>query len=620
MTSMSEELDNQAVARVAQACNQCRQRKGRCNGKRPCDFCERHSIECCYESKQKRRGPGKSKEYIRLLESRLRNTTRGQEKGHIRQPISQVGSATGSEQFKGSQNSLESQMLCSSIPTENVVGLLEPTLGRLNTRYPFLSMPLLMTELATLDPTTNVAWCALFDSVIALAMLFPNPNPSIAVCIEAARTMFKGTHAQLPRILSSEPDILVIEALLALTLLAKLLSEAQIAAQLISVTARLLQITVLQRNPSHTMPLESIDDRHRRAFWTAYILDMEICSQCGLPPAIDDEEFGVVAQRPQMRGSLQGLSNFLQLRVEAVVLASIIHKRLYRRKAIELSYKQLIPNIIEIDWGLGYWPLTVAPVPIPDIEDSAAAIQKDDDFGVLVMHLEFYNCVGMASWAARRYDMGADAVVSNVVENSRVMSALRKCRKTARATLGLLEALHGRSFIELWDIMGYLLSAVLILFLGILEDPVSLNARSDLQAVASFRDFLKTAIRDGCDFQRLLQSCLQIEQLAQLAIDEGQALVSADYREATAIETNDEDTRMKIQTIRDALASCVYPMYVAHGLLTSSGNRDSATASILDEVLFVTKTEDRRFGLLTPACLRDMQSEGSSDSFAYALQ
>ncbi|KAI1267747.1 hypothetical protein F5Y18DRAFT_309655 [Xylariaceae sp. FL1019] len=59
MTSMSEKLDSQAAARVGQACNRCRKAKARCDGRRPCRFCERHSIECIYESRQRTRGPGR---------------------------------------------------------------------------------------------------------------------------------------------------------------------------------------------------------------------------------------------------------------------------------------------------------------------------------------------------------------------------------------------------------------------------------------------------------------------------------------------------------------------------------------------------------------------------------
>ncbi|KAI1267748.1 hypothetical protein F5Y18DRAFT_378722 [Xylariaceae sp. FL1019] len=467
-------------------------------------------------------------------------------------------------------------------------------------------MPLLMTELVTLDPRTNVAWCALLDSVTALAMLFPNPNPNRAVCIEGARTMFKGTYAQVPQILSCKTDILAIEALLAMTLLAKLLSEPQIAAQLISSIARMLQITILQRNPSHAMPLECVDDRHHRAFWTAYILDMEICSQSGLPPAIDDEEFGVVAQRPKMKASLQGLSSVLQIRVESVVLECIIYRLLYRRKVFEVPNDQLIPNIMEIDWGLGYWPLTIAPLPIPSIEDSAVSIHGGTDFGVLVMYLEFYNCATMASWAARRYSTELNASVPNVVEKLRVGSALKKSKKAARATLGLVEALDERPFIELWDIMSYFLCAVLILLLGILENPLSPDTRFDMQTIASFRNFLERSLRNGCDFQRLLQGCLRIEEVAQHAMREGQALVLADYQGMDATENLNEDPSKKIQTIKDALASCVYPMYVAHGLLTNMENRDRATVDILSELLFIAKIEDRRFGLFTPDCLRDI--------------
>ncbi|KAF5554616.1 fungal specific transcription factor factor domain-containing protein [Fusarium mexicanum] len=58
--------------RVANACLRCQKRKIRCDGETPsCTHCIEQSAQCEY-TERRRRGPGKSKQYILMLEERLR--------------------------------------------------------------------------------------------------------------------------------------------------------------------------------------------------------------------------------------------------------------------------------------------------------------------------------------------------------------------------------------------------------------------------------------------------------------------------------------------------------------------------------------------------------------------
>jgi hypothetical protein len=41
---------------VKNACNHCRNKKNKCNGKNPCELCIKHKIKCIY-TPHKKRGP-----------------------------------------------------------------------------------------------------------------------------------------------------------------------------------------------------------------------------------------------------------------------------------------------------------------------------------------------------------------------------------------------------------------------------------------------------------------------------------------------------------------------------------------------------------------------------------
>ncbi|KAI1310331.1 hypothetical protein F5Y03DRAFT_36447 [Xylaria venustula] len=671
-TSSEKQKDSSAI-RVSQACNQCRQKKRRCDGKRPCSHCEKQNIECFYEAQQRRRGPGRSKEYIQSLKAQLRNaigngsgnqsceTSRSlkrveayisqrpdivpgevsshiaaasldqnpggvspsisnqtdsimmdvfnltSQEGHYSTPIGV--SPQGIEKFSVLQQpgvpgeSDRPPTIRSLISTDDIANLLEPVFDEMNIGYPFLSMSLFMESLSTLNPTTNVAWRALVDSIVAVGMILRPNNGDLTVSMKAARAMFDTTYSLLPQIIASEPDIFAIEALLAMAIFTKLCSNTRTTAQLIASVSCMLRVTFLQNAPPRSNILGLMDDRQRRAFWTAYILDVDISTQCGLPPTIDDDEFGVVPNRPIMKAYMQCMSKPLQIRIEVATMESVIYKLLYDRKAFKQTDNELVAKIVEIDWGLGYWPLTVPPEIRPDIDNPPA--HTNIDLGVLMLHLTYFNCVNSVSWAARRYGSRSESAASdpsNPAEHLRVAASIEKSKKAARAILNLLRALSRRSFLDIWHVLSYLLSAVITLLVGILEDPLAEYARSDIWTIKSFRQFLEEMTQKGFDFDRILQGCSQIEMYAQDTVDKAES--------AAAITTQDpiahnnisqlQEESIDVPMIKDLLSSCTHPIYVAHGLITGLRNCDSATNDILSETFRFSAPGNRQFGLFPP--------------------
>ena len=58
--------------RIARACDMCRKKKIKCDGKQPkCSHCENYKTECIFTPVEKKRAPPKGAKYIEGLENRL---------------------------------------------------------------------------------------------------------------------------------------------------------------------------------------------------------------------------------------------------------------------------------------------------------------------------------------------------------------------------------------------------------------------------------------------------------------------------------------------------------------------------------------------------------------------
>ncbi|KAI0442940.1 hypothetical protein F4803DRAFT_517362 [Xylaria telfairii] len=646
----SSKEKNQPPAKISQACNHCRQKKSRCDGETPCSACKKHTVKCTYETFQRRRGPGRTKEYIRVLEAQLRNATRTEpdasHPGHttsedtqlsktitgasstnmsntvtrdavvsvlIQDPGQGVISSNTKRQTTGSdeetsRDTSRPRVPSSLSPTDDVIRFLELIFNNRKTGYPLLSWPLFVDNLL-LDPLKNAASHALLDSIMAIGILFESGNVNFESSAKEAWARFNNAYIQLPQIIALGPNILAIEAMLTMALFMRMSADACTAVQLVSSAVRMYQMAALQNDPTRTLTLGASDDRHRRVFWTAYILDREINTQFGLPLAIDGDEFDVVPQRQKLNSHMQGWSSALQMMPEIAIMESIIYKRLYQRKAFEQPDGELITNIVEENLGLYFWVRTVLVDHPPDMDNPTAPINPDME--TLIIHFAYYHCVDMVHWTARRHSSRTNASTStspNRFENERISMLIETSSKAARATLNLIPAFPRRSFVDLWRILCYPISASINLLTGVLENPLSPSAKSDVSALSSFRRFLERVIQeDGCDLHRVLQGCKQMEQLAHNAIKKAEAISTVatidGMEEGAGPASWDDELCRQAQKIKDLLASCTHPMYLAQGLMTNMKTRDSATTEALSQVLGISEKGGRLSGLFAPECL-----------------
>ncbi|KAH8767204.1 hypothetical protein F5883DRAFT_521839 [Diaporthe sp. PMI_573] len=112
---------------------------------------------------------------------------------------------------------------------------------------------------------------------------------------------------------------------------------------------------------------------------------------------------------------------------------------------------------------------------------------------------------------------------------------------------------------------AYSLPAVLILFWTILETPGSAAAHDDARRIAVFIRFLGTVAADGCDVQRLLDSCIKIHEVASYALSTSQAQEDAQSNRAALGRSI---TLSQLESIRAKLSSVGDWLQLAEGLLS----------------------------------------------------
>ncbi|KAH6639898.1 fungal-specific transcription factor domain-containing protein [Boeremia exigua] len=341
--------DRSNCKRTFMACLHCQKRKQRCSGAMPsCDLCARLNLTCVY-TERRRRGPGKKKEHVQILEDRLKRI-----EGRLRKQPPQLlvseDEANGHDEPHSGRNSLGRSQGHDAIAsvTNNLsdsrgrtrsdnTPVLSGTLNCANLVVPVqqvqadmdgshvhrrMMTPLpakhltaelvqLLVEQSQLHRTLFTAksllsllnqqytagsgncvddpsrW-AVVNSFLASAMLQSTTCNSFQGIFPTAWTYFKNSFAVLPELVVQAAELSACEALLAMAMFMLASADARTTSQLIAAAARLAHGLGMQRRGYYlsTDPVESAQYRH--IFWTVYILDVEMMHKYGLPSLLQN--------------------------------------------------------------------------------------------------------------------------------------------------------------------------------------------------------------------------------------------------------------------------------------------------------------------------------------------
>ncbi|KAK3326679.1 hypothetical protein B0H66DRAFT_167527 [Apodospora peruviana] len=650
--------------RASTACLPCRSRKRRCDGQKPtCSNCISVQSACHYPRVQKRRGPGKSKQRITVLENRLlilESQLRGGNSAVVQpehssrsgladpQPLGSSGKAPESPMaptrtgIRASQTAAELlprhplfrqvpdriaefkarlasdsagsfRMMVASpvVPGYAELLLVEHSLQEICKEFPLFDTLEFLGRVRNQGAVTSIQACggasrwACLNSAIALSVHVKTANGAFEELAPFAWAYFKNAYAVFPELMLQGNDSETVKALVFMALFARNSADARTTSLLLSTALRLSQ--TLDSSLFNVVESENA----RLTLWAAFILDAELSLCCGLAsgPGAGDIDIDLPNEEyPHHGDDDEACASIFRRRAELALIHSAVRTRLYSRDAFNMPESELLSTIVTLNQALEDWRQTLPPEAQPG---HVGAILEPH---CIILHLAFHNLTSMVHWAAQRHSAWGDVATTRSGLEGQALSLINlsrlKVRAAAQHTLRLLRQSPFEQFAQFWRNLCYPLSAALTLLLYILECPQDPDAEADSQLLRGFGREVKRMQNDG-DFElsHLLKAYLGLEHVGNVAISQAQSQNDERLEAARSAEPWQDHAfpQDDVQTFRELLSSATHPMYLVQGLLTNLPNRDHKISQSIARIIpgiMPLIDESKPYGPLVPACMK----------------
>ncbi|KAK9593468.1 hypothetical protein V6Z90_004571 [Aspergillus fumigatus] len=135
----------------------------------------------------------------------------------------------------------------------------------------------------TVPPGKQPGRWAMLNAAIAVAIQLRTARGSYSEMTELSWHFFKNSFSMYSVIALRAADVLGLEALLAMAICTQGSSDVRTTSVLVCAAARLSLAFGLHRREFYSALDHAAADRHKRAFWIAYILDKSISRRQGCP-------------------------------------------------------------------------------------------------------------------------------------------------------------------------------------------------------------------------------------------------------------------------------------------------------------------------------------------------
>ncbi|KAH8691251.1 fungal-specific transcription factor domain-containing protein [Talaromyces proteolyticus] len=413
-------------------------------------------------------------------------------------------------------------------PQETEAVLLKLTIEDVCAELPLFDIPWFFERLRSqysAETCRCPSWWACLNALTALAISRRSTNRSLGELSGFVWAFFKNAYAVLPDILNQADDLLAVQSLLAMAIHMRTSGNSRTTALLLSNACRIIHTVGLHtRSRGNGKPFLERETRNR-VFWIGFILETEISITCGIPSILekDNMDIELPTEWPPDSCGLVALGgeqrsiNVFRLRVELANVQSRVQEKLYSVKTLKRTGSQLLETIQELQRELLDWRLRVPLEVRPEFDRPLMSFMRDTP--LLGLHFMYFNCVSMIYWTAMRGSSGKVAM-----ENRDFAS---QYAAAARATILLLNCIPGSQISGLWQIHRPVLpcavSATLVLFVGVLENPYNLNVQTDLGLLKSIVQWT-VRLRDdeGCDLANLRTASSEMVRIAESAISSWQ--------------------------------------------------------------------------------------------------
>ena len=341
-------------------------------------------------------------------------------------------------------------------PKPHLQSLFEVSYDDFNCLWPLFNpldlVPLLDEHYAS-DPTlphTNFARWGLLNAAVAIAIQLRAAEGSYREMIALSWQFFQNSFSTFPAIVSRGADLLALEALLAMALFVQGSSDSRTASVLISEAARLsLTLGFHRKSFYHGMDLV-IAERHKRAFWIAYILDKDMSIKTGMPSTYNDDDISLEYTNPDSLGcpgkifsSTLGVEGTVfRLRTQLAVIESKIQNKLYSEKSAECNANQLLQAVMELDYRLEDWKGKVPSDIKPGNTIWSTVTPRNEP--ILLLHFVYYRAMsavhGFAAHLMPVEDVTflSQSISSGIIHTSVAQESVRLLQHLPTQTPGYL--------------------------------------------------------------------------------------------------------------------------------------------------------------------------------------
>ncbi|KAL6407493.1 fungal specific transcription factor domain-containing protein [Ilyonectria robusta] len=342
--------------------------------------------------------------------------------------------------------------------------LIHPVLEELQVYGALLSAESLQSLLsqqyaAGFDCATDCSRWAIVNAVFANAFMCRATNESLAQSAPIAWSYFKNSFSVFPELIIQEPNPSACEAFLYMAMFMLCTADIQTASQLTAAAVRQICNLGMHRK-SYYLSVEPLTaDRHKRVFWMAYILDIDLMHKCGLHSAFGTSRQTVDLPEDSLRGSLENIGHkspgLLRRRAELAVIQARVHELQQSERLIPFNNQEFLEVVTATKQELQEWKSSLSEYMQPMCRVSGEPL----DISLALLHYSYLSCLVkvhmvLARSNARESSASAQlfALGRNNIEFTMPFS-LAMCATASRGILSVTQSLPPLSFFHLWYVL-----------------------------------------------------------------------------------------------------------------------------------------------------------------------
>ncbi|KAI9679109.1 MAG: hypothetical protein M1829_001779 [Trizodia sp. TS-e1964] len=378
-------------------------------------------------------------------------------------------------------------------------------------------------------PPLSVSWYASLNLVLTNGCLIKwastprSDEQSMVDCKDKAWKYFRNASSLFLDLLYRDPDLLAVQAMLAMGFIMQMMPNPLPAYILTSTAVRQAYGMGLHRQLVDFGLTPRENKQRRLVFWVTYIFDKCLSFRLGRPSNISDEDIGVGLPGDHQDDDVDcydddGKSSIFRSRCTLAILESKIQSELYSARSMSRSTQQRQQTIAQLDLQLQQWRDSVSLSIRPEHVISCDSTKL---MSAILLHLMYYQCCCTLHRAScsnssppgeDEEDENEDTSIPQL--NPRVYLSAALCISAARSMVNLLSYIdHDNNdprHALIWISAYYPLSACICLFGNVLQNPQDKHSESDVRLINVAIDFLSgpmaAAIGNGVQMLEKLAS------------------------------------------------------------------------------------------------------------------